>query len=118
MFAIGTNLDQFDKVGCGLHSRIILPNSGKRIGHHDFRKSVQVRSSRRNDRDFRFKKEIQLSRKWRFGAPGAFGDGLNAAPRFRAPGDNQAGVTEFPFSQQDAGGGFHIPNLADARPSR
>jgi hypothetical protein len=57
--------------------------------------------------NFGFKKQIQLPRKRTLGAARAFGDRLNAAERIRAPGNDQAGVTEFAFAQQDGSRGVH-----------
>ncbi len=107
VFAIGANLNEFDKIRRRLHPWIILTDSGKRVFHDDFRQSVEIRTARRDDRYFRLKKKIELACERCFGAASAFGDRLDASPGFRAPGDDQAGIAELPFPQQDRGCRFH-----------
>src|SRR5437763_1196664 len=69
------------------------------------------------DRYLSFKKEIELAGEWRFGATGAFGHGLNAAQRLRAPGNNQAGIAKLAFAEKDRGRALHATNLACDRGS-
>src|SRR5207245_2083646 len=57
-------------------------------------------------------KQIQSAGKRTFGAARPFRDGLNAAERFGAPRNNEAGIAELPFAQQDCRCALHPSNLA------
>ena len=116
MIPLRANLDQFHKISRGLHAQIIRSNTAESFAQSDFRECVQIRFTARRDLNFRFEKQIQSAGKRTFGASRPFRDGLNAAERFRAPRNNEAGIAELPFAQQDCRCALHPSNLA--RPSR
>src|SRR4051812_17252563 len=78
MIALGANLDQLDKVSRSLSAKIIFPDTGERIFEDDFGESVERRFPAHDDRNFRFKKKIELARERSFRAARALGHRLNA----------------------------------------
>src|SRR5882762_3756708 len=114
MIALRANLDQLDKICCGLSAKIIFPDPNEWIFEHDFGQSVQRRFTTWHDRYLSFEKEIELSGEWSLGAARAFGDRLNAPEQFGAPGNDQAGVAKLAFAQKNRGRALHGANLARA----
>ena len=85
MISLGADFDQLDEIGTRLHAQLIPTNSGERVIDDNLGQGVQIRPSTWDDGNVRFKKEIELSSKWRFGAARALGHGLNVAARLGAP---------------------------------
>ena len=112
MIALGTNLDQLDKVSGGLSTKIVFANARERILYQHFGQSMQSRFSTWHNRDFRLEKEIELTGKWSFRPACAFRYRLNAAQRFRAPGNDQTCVAKLSFAQKNGSGALHATNLA------
>ena len=56
MIALGANLNQLDKIGCGLGAEIILPDTRKRIAQRDFGKGMEIRLPARRNGDIGFEK--------------------------------------------------------------
>ena len=112
VIALGTNLNQLDKISSRLGPKVTLTNSGEWIRQYDLGESVQGRFSTRHQRNFCFEKKIQLAGERRFSATRAFGHRLNATQRFGTPGNDQAGVTEFAFAKKNRRRGLHGENLA------
>ena len=108
MIALGANLDQLHEVGRRLGAQVILANSSERIFENDFSERVQGRFSTRNNRDFSFKKKIELAGERRFGPARTLGHGVNAAERLGAPTNDQAGVAKLAFAQENGGSCSHI----------
>ena len=79
MIAFSANLDELDKIGCGLRAQIVAANPGNRIFKHNLRERVQIRFAASHDGNFSFEKQIQFSGKRTFGTPRALGYSLNAA---------------------------------------
>src|SRR5947199_10795373 len=73
---------------------------------------MQIRLPAPHNGNFSFKKQIQLSSKRTFRAARALCDRLNATERLRAPGDDQAGVAELSFAEQNGLRAFHAVKLA------
>ena len=99
MIALGANLDQLHKISRCLHAQIIRSNTAERLAENDLRECVQIRLAARRDLNFRFEKQVQSAGKRTFSASRPFRDGLNAAERFGAPRNNEAGVAELSFAQ-------------------
>src|SRR5215469_9805738 len=114
MVAFCANFNQFDKVGCRLRTQVARADSSERIFQYDFRKCVQIRPSAPCNLNFRFEEQIELASKRAFRATCSFRDGLDAAKRFRAPRDYEAGVTESPFTQQNGRSRFHTRLLRES----
>src|SRR5438477_12832378 len=79
MIALGTNLDQLNKVSGGLSSEIIFSDAYERIFDDNFSQCVQRRFAARHNRDFRFEKKIELAGEWSLCAARALSDCLDAA---------------------------------------
>jgi len=107
MIALGANLNELNKIRCGLRAQIITANPGERILEHRFGERVQIRPSAAGDLNFCFEEQVQLSGKRAFCASRTLGDRLNATERFSAPRDNQTRVAEFALPQEDGGSRFH-----------
>ena len=107
MIALSANFNQLDKISRGLSAKIMFADSRKRILDDDFSQRVQARSSTGDDRDLRLEKEIELTGERRFGPPRPFCHSLNAAQRFRAPGNDQAGVAKLSFTKKNRGRALH-----------
>ena len=116
MIALSANLDQLDKISRCLHAQIIRANTAEGLAQSDLCECMQIRFTARRNLNFRFEKQIQSAGKRTFGASRPFRDGLNAAERFRAPRNNEAGVAELSLAQQDCRCALHPSNLA--RPNR
>ena len=99
MIALGANLDQLNKISGRLHAQIIRANTAESLTQNDLRERVQIRFTAWRDLNFSFEKQIQSAGKRTFGASRPFRDGLNAAERFRAPRNDEAGVAELSFAQ-------------------
>src|SRR5947208_9365967 len=112
MIPLGANLDQLHKISRCLHAQIIRSNTAESLAQSNLGQCVQIRFTARRDLNFRFEKQIQSAGKRTFGASRPFRDGLNAAERFRAPRNNEAGIAELPFAQKNGGAAFHISLLA------
>ena len=115
MIALGADFDQLDEVSRGLSAQIIAANSDERIFDDDLGQRVQSRFSAWDERNLRFEKQIELTRERRLCAASAFGDGLDTTERFGAPGDNETGVAELSFANQDRARAVHGSNLARQR---
>jgi hypothetical protein len=87
-----------------LCAQVILSDTGKGILQNDLSERVQIRFTTHDDRNLGFKKKIQLASKWTLRTARAFGNRLDAPACFRAPRNNQAGLTKLAFSQNDGGG--------------
>ncbi len=107
MVALGANFDQLNEVRRGLSAKIIFANARKRIAKDDFGQSVQRRFATRHHGYFGFEEKIELASEWRFRPACAFGDGLDAAQRLGAPGNDQTGVAELAFAKKDRRRGLH-----------
>src|SRR5256886_4124977 len=116
MIPLGANLNQLHKISRCLHAQIIRSNTAESLAQSNLGECVQIRFTARRDLNFRLEKQIQSAGKRTFSASRPFRDGLNAAERFRAPRNNEAGIAELPFAQQDCRCALHPSNLA--RPSR
>ena len=112
MIALGADLDQLDKISGSLGPLVIFADSRKRIPDDNFSQSVQGRFSTRHNRDLRLEEKIKLAGERCFCTTRAFGHCLNAAQRLGAPGNDQAGVTEFAFAKKNRRRGLHGENLA------
>jgi len=99
MIPLGANLDQLHKISRCLQAQIIRSNTAESLAQSDLRECVQIGFTARRDLNFCFEKQIQSAGKRTFGASRPFRDGLNAAERFRAPRNNEAGVAEPSFAQ-------------------
>jgi hypothetical protein len=115
MIALGANLNQFNKIRRSLRTQIIAANSGERIFQDDFRERMQIRFSASHDRNFSLEKQIEFSSKRTFLTSRAFGNGLNAAKRFRAPRHDQTRVAEFSFPKENCLSAFHSPKSSTHR---
>jgi hypothetical protein len=111
MVAFGAKLDQLDEIGCGLGAQVSLANTGERISQNYFGQGVQVRFSTERNLDFGLEKQIQFASKRTLRAPRAPGHRLDTAQRLGAPGNDQAGIAEFPFSQKNSRRALHRRNL-------
>ena len=112
MIPLSANLDQLDEIRRRLHAKIILTDSGKWIFDDYLCQRVQSRLATGRDGDLCFEEKIESPGKWSLGTASAFGDGLDAAERLRAPGDNQAGVAKVSLPQKNGSGALHILWLA------
>src|SRR4029077_7607728 len=99
MIARGANLDPLHKISRCLHAQLIRSNTAERLAQNDLRECVEIRFTARRDLNFRFEEQIQSAGKRTFSASRPFRDGLDAAERFGAPRNNEAGVAELPFAQ-------------------
>ena len=115
MIALRANLDQLDKIGCGLSTEIILSDTREWILDHNFGQRVQRRFAARHDRDLGFKKKIELAGERSLRAASAFSNSLDAAERFGAPRNDQAGIAKLAFTQKNRGRALHSANLARRR---
>src|SRR2546423_7534764 len=109
MFRRGAQLDQFNKIGSRLGATIALPDPSKGTKQDCLGQCMQTRSAAALDLDFRLEKKIELARKNALWPARAFRDGLNAAQRLCAPGDDRAGVAQFALAQKNGVGCFHHP---------
>src|SRR2546423_6919227 len=109
MFRRGAQLDQFNKIGSRLGATIALPDPSKGTKQDCFGQCMQTRSAAALDLDFRLEKKIELARKNALWPARAFRDGLNAAQRLCAPGNDRAGVAQFALAQKNGVGRFHHP---------
>jgi hypothetical protein len=79
MIALGTNLNQLNKIGGSLRAQIIAANAGERIFQDDFCECMEIGFATSHDGDFSLKKQIDFSRKRALLATRAFRNRLNAA---------------------------------------
>ena len=107
MIALGANLNELNKVRCGLRAQIITTNPREGIFEHHFRERVQIRPFAARDLNFRFEEQVQLPGKCAFRASRTFGDRLNATERFGAPRDDQTRVAEFALPKENCLCAFH-----------
>ncbi len=111
VIGLGADLDQLDEVGRDLHARVAGADAGEGIREHDFAQGVQIGFPAAHESDLGFVEEIELARERALRAARAFGHGAHGAERARAPGDDEAGVAELAFAEQNRVRAFHAGRL-------
>ena len=106
MVGFGDEVEEFGEVGGEANAGVIAAEIFAGIGEGNFAEGVEFRFCAAGEADFAVVEKIERTGEAALGAEGAFGDGLYFAVGEGEPGDDEAGVAEAGFADEDGASGF------------
>ena len=106
VIGFGDEVEELGEVGGETNAWVIATEIFARVGEDGFAQGVEFRFGAAGEADFAVVEKVEQAGEAALRAESAFGDGLYFAVGEGEPGDDEAGVAEAGFADEDGASGF------------
>ena len=109
----GGEFEEFYEVGGECEAGVVAAEAVAGVAEADFAEGMEFGFFAAGVGDFAVEEEVEDACEWAFGAECAFGDGFDFPVIESEPGDDEAGVAESRFAEEDGACGFQFCGMTN-----